>query len=124
ITASFACQTKTYIKIRRRLTRRILAVSVKTLHKSRMVLEQLQRFLTQVELDAIMAHNGRDDDRVFYIHSNCHSHSPTWTRYEWRISKSRVLRVFKDNCNRKGRGSMKPAGAIFCDSRKSPRARA
>jgi hypothetical protein len=27
---------------------------------------------------------------------------------EWRIPKSRVLRVFKDNCNRKGRGSMKP----------------
>jgi hypothetical protein len=25
-----------------------------------MVLEQLQRFLTQVELDAIMAHKGRD----------------------------------------------------------------
>jgi peptide subunit release factor 1 (eRF1) len=47
-----------------------------------MVLEQLQRALTQVELDAIMAHKGRDDDRVFYIHSNCHSDSPTWTRYE------------------------------------------
>jgi hypothetical protein len=29
-----------------------------------------------------MAHKGRDDDRVFYIDSNCHSHSPTWTRYE------------------------------------------
>jgi len=28
---------------------------------------------------------------------------------EWRIPKSRVLQVFKDNCNRKGRGSMKPA---------------
>ena len=49
LTASFACQTKTYINIRRRLTRRIRAVSVKTLHKSRMVLEQLQRALTQVE---------------------------------------------------------------------------
>jgi len=34
---------------------------------------------------------------------------------EWRIPKSRVLRVFKDNCNRKGRGSMKPAGVTFYD---------
>jgi len=34
---------------------------------------------------------------------------------EWRIPKSRVRRVFKDNCNRKGRGSMKPAGATFYD---------
>jgi hypothetical protein len=28
---------------------------------------------------------------------------------EWRIPKSRVFRVFKDNCNRKGRGRLKPA---------------
>jgi hypothetical protein len=27
---------------------------------------------------------------------------------EWRIPKSRVLRVSEDNCNRKGRGRMKP----------------
>jgi len=47
-----------------------------------MALEQLQPALTQVDLDTIMAHKGRDDDAVFYIHSNCHPYSPTWTRYE------------------------------------------
>jgi hypothetical protein len=47
-----------------------------------MTIEQLQPALTQVDLDAIMAHKGRDDESVFYIHSNCHPHSPTWIRYE------------------------------------------
>jgi hypothetical protein len=47
-----------------------------------MPLEQLQPALAQVDLDAIMAHKSPDDESVFYIHSNCHPHSPTWTRYE------------------------------------------
>ena len=83
-------------KIRRRLTGRIRAVSVKTLYTLRMALEQLQRFLTQVDLDAIMAQKDRDDDSVFYIHSNCHSHSPTWTRYE----SGGFLRVECSECSK------------------------
>jgi hypothetical protein len=47
-----------------------------------MALEQLQYALTQVDLDTIMAHKSQDDDSMFYIHSNCHPCSPTWTRYE------------------------------------------
>jgi len=47
-----------------------------------MVVDLLQPSLTQVDLDAIMAHKGGDDDGIFYVHSNCHSNSPTWTRYE------------------------------------------
>ncbi|GEM_PF-3457469 len=61
-----------------------------------MALEQLQRALTQGELDTIMAHKDRDDDSVFYIHSNCHSHSPTWTRYE----RGGVLRIECSECSR------------------------
>jgi hypothetical protein len=47
-----------------------------------MAIEQLQFALTQFDLVAIMAKKSPDDDSVFYIHSNCHPHSPTWTRYE------------------------------------------
>src|SRR5262249_26054809 len=43
---------------------------------------------------------------------------------EWRIPKSRVLRMSEDNCNRKGCGSVKPTGAGFYGSLKSPCARA
>src|SRR5215475_6964562 len=39
---------------------------------------------------------------------------------EWRIPKSRVLRMSEDNCNRKGCGSVKPTGAGFYGSLKSP----
>jgi hypothetical protein len=47
-----------------------------------MAIEQLQCALSQVDLDTIMAHKNQDHDSVFYIHSNCHPFSPTWTRYE------------------------------------------
>jgi hypothetical protein len=61
-----------------------------------MALEQLQCALTRVDLDTIMAHKGRDDDSVFYIHSNCHSHSPTWVRYE----SGGFLRVECSECSK------------------------
>jgi len=76
-----------------------------------MALEQLLHALTQIDLDAIMAHKGRDDNSVFYIHSNCHPYSPTWTRYEdggfLRIECSecfKIIAVVKvaEECNRLG----------------------
>src|SRR5262249_29048123 len=80
-----------------------------------MALEQLQHPITQVDLDAIMAHKGRDDYSVFYIHSNCHSSSPTWTRYEsggfLRVECSECLKTIAivkvaEAGNRPARGSM------------------